>query len=573
MKLNFKSENGITMIALMITIIVLIMLAGVTLYSAMNFNVIGNATDAKVKADLKTVYEQLAEAINSKKLDGEDTKILELRLDALSDLEAKDPEIYSKIQNVDPEILAMLIISQGDIKYIEDEVREYYRISGEGDNAVYDEEKIADMLKYFEELGIDEFVAKESHTTQQLSTVIITPGGESVAGTKTKVTKNITEYEYQVTIVLDLSASMDFGIVNDPKTYYDDRDKALDDNNPNQRLYVAKNAINTFIDAFYASQEKGQLQVVTFNFNTQEAKAYTHTFYSGTMLLKGKDKQTVLATQNGVAKIKTDAAQIKQAISDIALPDSLGTYYCEAMELAESYLTGKRQGFTSTARTESETTETADTITITNKTIENKRIMIFLSDGEPNDYKTTIKNTANRIKTSSGIDIYTIGFSDGVSSDILNQMASVKDDKTLYYVAKNAAALTESFSSILESATTEQGQEAVFEETIITEPEISEVGEVKTGKNNNLLTYEIGGGVFDKTSPVEICRRESDGTYTVLRSYYVNNLPESISYDGKAVYWDLSKEDDELVGNNIVLRFSVVQINEAEENPEGEEEP
>ena len=235
MKLNFKSENGITMIALMITIIVLIMLAGVTLYSAMNFNVIGNATDAKVKADLKTVYEQLAEAINSKKLDGEDTKILELRLDALSDLEAKDPEIYSKIQNVDPEILAMLIISQGDIKYIEDEVREYYRISGEGDNAVYDEEKIADMLKYFEELGIDEFVAKESHTTQQLSTVIITPGGESVAGTKTKVTKNITEYEYQVTIVLDLSASMDFGIVNDPKTYYDDRDKALDDNNPNQR--------------------------------------------------------------------------------------------------------------------------------------------------------------------------------------------------------------------------------------------------------------------------------------------------------------------------------------------------
>ena len=568
MKLNFKSENGITMIALMITIIVLIMLAGVTLYSAMNFNVIGNATDAKVKADLKTVYEQLAEAINSKKLDGEDTKILELRLDALSDLEAKDPEIYSKIQNVDPEILAMLIISQGDIKYIEDEVREYYRISGEGDNAVYDEEKIADMLKYFEELGIDEFVAKESHTTQQLSTVIITPGGESVAGTKTKVTKNITEYEYQVSIVLDLSASMDYGIEYNKST-------TLKDNDPNQRLYVAKNAINTFIDAFYASQEKGQLQVITFNYNSLNSSRYD-TVYYGTLLLRNPDGNTVLSSQGGVAKNKTEAEQIKSAVSSITLPTDLGTYYCTAMELAESYLTQKSnyKGFTSTARTESETTETADTITITNKTIENKKIMIFLSDGEPNDKpKTNITDIANRMKTSKGIDIYTIGFSDGVSSDILNQMASVKDDKTLYYVAKNAAALTESFSSILESATTEQGQEAVFEETIITEPEISDVGEVKTGKNNNLLTYEIGGGVFDKTSPVEICRRESDGTYTVLRSYYVNNLPESISYDGKAVYWDLSKEDAELVGKNIVLRFSVVQINEAEENPEGEEEP
>ena len=60
----------------------------------------------------------------------------------------------------------------------------------------------------------------------------------------------------------------------------------------------------------------------------------------------------------------------------------------------------------------------------------------------------------------------------------------------------------------------------------------------------------------------KICRKEADGTYTVLASYYVNNLPQSITYDGTAVYWDLSKEKSEFIGNNIVLRFSVVQINE-----------
>ena len=521
MKKIYKNENGITMIALLITIIVLIMLAGVTLYTLINLNIIGISSDAKVKADLKTIYEQLSEVINAKKLDGEDTSVLELKLDALDELQNKDPEIYSKIQNIDPEILEMLIISQGDIKYIEEKVRDLYIISGEGDNAVYDEEKIADMLKYLEELGIEEFVAKESHTTQQLSTVIITPGKESVAGTKTKITKNITEYEYQVSIVLDLSASMDYGIEYNKST-------TLKDNDPNQRLYVAKNAINTFIDAFYASQEKGQLQVITFNYNSLNSSRYD-TVYYGTLLLRNPDGNTVLSSQGGVAKNKTEAEQIKSAVSSITLPTDLGTYYCTAMELAESYLTQKSnyKGFTSTARTESETTETADTITITNKTIENKRIMIFLSDGEPNDKpKSDITDIANRMKTSSGIDVYTIGFSDGVSSDILNQMASVKEDKTLYYVAKNAAALTESFASILESATTEQGQEAVFEETIITEPEISDVGEVNTGKNNNLLIYEIGGGKFDKTSPIEICRKEADGTYTVLASYYVNNLPQ-----------------------------------------------
>ena len=557
MKKIYINENGITMIALLITIIVLIMLAGVTLYTLINLNIIGISSDAKVKADLKTIYEQLSEVINAKKLDGEDTSVLELKLDALDELQNKDPEIYSKIQNIDPEILEMLIISQGDIKYIEEKVRDLYIISGEGDNAVYDEEKIADMLKYLEELGIEEFVAKESHTTQQLSTVIITPGKESVAGTKTKITKNITEYEYQVSIVLDLSASMDYGIEYNKST-------TLKDNDPNQRLYVAKNAINTFIDAFYASQEKGQLQVITFNYDYLNSTR-KDTVYYGTLLLRNPDGNTVLSSQGGVAKNKTEAEQIKSAVSSITLPTDLGTYYCTAMELAESYLTQKAnyKGFTSTARTESETTETADTITITNKTIENKRIMIFLSDGEPNDKpKSDITDIANRMKTSSGIDVYTIGFSDGVSSDILNQMASVKEDKTLYYVAKNAAALTESFASILESATTEQGQEAVFEETIITEPEISDVGEVNTGKNNNLLIYEIGGGKFDKTSPIEICRKEADGTYTVLASYYVNNLPQSITYDGTAVYWDLSKEKSEFIGNNIVLRFSVVQINE-----------
>lgn len=561
MKPNFKSEKGITMLALMVTIITLIILAGVTLYSVINFNIVDNATEAKVKSDLKTVYEQLSEVINAKKLDGEDVTVLELRLDALDQLEASDPDIYEKIQNMDPEILSMLIISQGDIKYIEDEIKEYCKTTDELDengNIIYDQERFEEILNYLKEIGIEEFVAKDSKTTQQVSKVIISPGGESVAGTKTKITKNITTYEYHVSIVLDLSASMDFGIEDDPDTWrYDETEEALDDDDPNQRLYVAKNAINTFIDSFYETQEKGQLQVITFNFNNQEAKRWTHTFYSGTMLLKGKDKVTVLAAQDGVARNKTEAQQIKTAISDIALPDSLGTYYYDAMDLSRSYL--KSNSFTSTARTETETEETSDTITITNKTIENKKIMIFLSDGEPNDSTNNIISLANTIKNTDGIDLYTIGFSSGVTSNILSQMASTKDGTTLYYVANNAAALTESFNSILESATTEQGQEAVFEETIITEPEVSDVGSVNTSKNNNLLTYEIVGGTFDKTSPVEICRKEGD-SYTVLRSYYVNNLPESISYDGTAVYWDLSKEDDELIGDNIVLRFSVIEI-------------
>ena len=554
MKKIYKNENGITMIALLITIIVLIMLAGVTLYTLINLNIIGISSDAKVKADLKTIYEQLSEVINAKKLDGEDTSVLELKLDALDELQNKDPEIYSKIQNIDPEILEMLIISQGDIKYIEEKVRDLYIISGEGENAVYDEEKISEMLKYLEELGIEEFVAKESHTTQQLSTVIITPGKESVAGTKTKITKNITEYEYQVSFVLDLSGSMMFSIYDKGEEDY------LADDNPNQRLLVAKNAISNFIDSFYNLQEKGQLQVITFNFDSSNAYQKKDK-YSGTMFLKDKNGNTVLSSKSGVAENKTEAAQIKQAINDISIPQGLGTYYTEAVNKAASSLRNPNM-FKSTVRTETKTEETADTITITNKTIENKKIIIFFSDGEPSQRaeKTSIVNVTNTIKASGDIDIYTIGFA--IDTNVLKNMATVKDGKTLYYTATDTQSLIDTFASILESATTEQGQEAVFEETIITEPEISDVGEVNTGKNNNLLIYEIGGGKFDKTSPIEICRKEADGTYTVLASYYVNNLPQSITYDGTAVYWDLSKEKSEFIGNNIVLRFSVVQINE-----------
>ena len=61
------------------------MLAGVTLYTLINLNIIGISSDAKVKADLKTIYEQLSEVINAKKLDGEDTSVLELKLDALDE--------------------------------------------------------------------------------------------------------------------------------------------------------------------------------------------------------------------------------------------------------------------------------------------------------------------------------------------------------------------------------------------------------------------------------------------------------------------------------------------------------
>ena len=75
------------------------------------------------------------------------------------------------------------------------------------------------------------------------------------------------------------------------------------------------------------------------------------------------------------------------------------------------------------------------------------------------------------------------------------------------------------------------------------------------------------GGVLDKTSPIEICKKEGD-EYVVIRTYYVNNLPPSITYDGKAVYWDLTKEDDTILSEDIALRFDVVDVNHNRGNVE-----
>ena len=51
MKNTFKSSKGITLVALVITIIILLILAGISISALTNTGIFGKAKDAKQKAD------------------------------------------------------------------------------------------------------------------------------------------------------------------------------------------------------------------------------------------------------------------------------------------------------------------------------------------------------------------------------------------------------------------------------------------------------------------------------------------------------------------------------------------
>lgn len=519
---KLKIQKGVTLVALMLTIVVLLMLTGIIVYNVINFNIIDNAASAKMKADLKQVYEQVAEELNNKRLDGEDVTILEGKL--------KD---FAELQNVEEDIINLLYVSKGEVTYILENVESYCE---------NDEEKIAELLKYLEELSIEEFKEVVA-TTDQVTTKVeleVQGGQEAV---KTEIHRTIDKYEYNVSIVLDLSASMlwAYNYTGSNQNYF-----IYDHSNETQRLYIAKQAINSFIDNFFATRT-GAVQVITFNYDNNSKNQNRECEYSGTMQVLNS------GLENAIAKNATEATNLKNAVSAIEITSNLGTYYNYALNYAKTQLTSN---FDNEERTETQTTQTANTIEYVTTNIHKKNMIIFISDGAPSDNENTIRQTANEIKKS--MDIYTVGFT--TSNDILNDMASTDENaQPYYYTASNATELINSLSSILDSSDVTGGQDEVVSSvevknvTTTTTEKGTEAGDQKT-----IIEYPIEAGtILDKTSPIEIWSGS-----TLLESYYVNNLPESITYENGTIYWDLSKLEEKYLNSSekLQLKFEVIDL-------------
>lgn len=565
MNSNLKNENGITLLALMVTIITLIILSGVTIFSVVNFNIVDNAATAKTKSDIKVVYEQLTEAINAKKLNGEDVTTLEIQLAELEKIKDAHPDLLEKIQNIDPAILSMLIISKGDIQYMDEKVAEYVG---------NDEAKKQEIIEYLKELGIELFTPLDVETKQQISEIFWTPGQEGTTGTKTIIEKTVTEYVYQISVILDLSSSMlwayNYTGEDQSKFIYDYEDET-------QRLYVAKQAINSFLDKFFEERTTGQVQVITFNADSagNTSSSSSNNKWPGqnnnnSSSYKGYMELINTGLTHSIATNATEAASLKTAVSDITLTTGLGTYYIGPLNLARTSLKNYFPTYSEepvTTRDESN----PDEVVITNTKYEVKPLIIFLSDGEPSDtsygYEKEVIDLATEIKQSSGIDIYTIGFT--LDSDILSDMASViKDengnDKIMYFTASNMSALMSAFNEILENTVVEPGTGGTtkIETKVTTATDREEQGSVSTEGYKNLVSYDIDGKL-DRTGPIQICEPNADGGYTVLESHYVNNLPEYLIYDGNKVYWDLSKMSAELLAKKPILKFRVLTEQQA----------
>jgi len=568
MNSNLKNESGITLLALMVTIITLIILSGVTIFSVVNFNIVDNAATAKTKSDIKVVYEQLTEAINAKKLNGEDVTTLEIQLAELEKIKDAHPDLLEKIQNIDPAILSMLIISKGDIQYMDEKVAEYVG---------NDEAKKQEIIEYLKELGIELFTPLDVETKQQISEIFWTPGQEGTTGTKTIIEKTVTEYVYQISVILDLSSSMLWAY----DYTGDDQSKFIYDyENETQRLYVAKQAINAFLDKFFEERTTGQVQVITFNADSagNTSSSSSNNRWPGqnnnSSSYKGYMELINTGLNHSIATNATEAESLKTAVSDITLTTGLGTYYIGPLNLARTSLKTYFPTYSEEpviTRDESN----PDEVVITETKYEVKPLIIFLSDGVPSpfgtyeesEYRTEVINKTNEIKRDYEIEIYTIGFT--LDSDILSDMASViKDengnDKIMYFTASNMNALMSAFNEILEKTYVEPGTGGTtkIETKVTTATDREEQGSVSTEGYKNLVSYDIDGKL-DRTGPIQICEPNADGGYTVLESHYVNNLPEYLIYDGNKVYWDLSKMSAELLAKKPILKFRVLTEQQA----------
>ena len=84
-----KKERGITLIALVVTIIVLIILAGISINLIFGTNgIINKAKDAKIKTDIASIKENIQMEILGKQLSSEDfaQKINEISMSGISEL-------------------------------------------------------------------------------------------------------------------------------------------------------------------------------------------------------------------------------------------------------------------------------------------------------------------------------------------------------------------------------------------------------------------------------------------------------------------------------------------------------
>ena len=99
-----QNKNGITLIALIITIIVMLILLGVTVTGAINGGLIGTSQEAKYKTQISQIKEALEEEIINRKALKEPTDNITIADLEISDKlkENKDArmEIETKIANL-----------------------------------------------------------------------------------------------------------------------------------------------------------------------------------------------------------------------------------------------------------------------------------------------------------------------------------------------------------------------------------------------------------------------------------------------------------------------------------------
>ena len=107
--MNKQNKNGITLIALIITIIVMLILLGVTVTGAINGGLIGTSQEAKYKTEISQIKEALEEEIINRKALKESTDNI-----TIADLEISN-KLKEKYQN-------KLEITNGEIYYIPYEI-------------------------------------------------------------------------------------------------------------------------------------------------------------------------------------------------------------------------------------------------------------------------------------------------------------------------------------------------------------------------------------------------------------------------------------------------------------------
>ena len=265
--------------------------------------------------------------------------------------------------------------------------------------------------------------------------------------------------------------------------------------NDNSKLSSAKNALRKFVEEIYknGNGKDVEIRVVTFNWGSYaDYEHYIDIYYDrhNKPNLTNKQKEIVGTKLYSIINSGNYQEQLNK-IDSIEIPNYMSTDISAGLNLANAELNN-----------------------FTNK--ENNNVVILLGDGKPDtDYTgdtfERAKTVASNLKQKA--TLYTIGFSmDKSGKQLMKDMASVKDNKSLTYTAENQQELINSFEAITKN--------------VSEKPETSELI-----SEDGIIVINLEKAL-DPNKKVTINGKE----------YALNTLPKEVTYNSveKKIIWDIS---------------------------------